>query len=275
MDYWINYEDIAMIFKKTFFCTLSTISLVLASSVGFASEEVEQHAQFVPSFSNLAATIKSSWVATLSVGPVWESAGNTQTFYLAPNIEKTYSANNSSHALADGEIFLGVQKLVRDKLDGQIGLAVATTGNASLSGNIWDDAQPVFNNYTYSYQIQHTHIALKGKLLMDRDYLVIPWLSASLGVGFNQARNFNNTPTISEAVVMPNFTNNTTTAFTYTLGAGISRNLNQHWQAGIGYEFADWGQSHLGCAAGQTLNSGLSLSHLYTNGFLLNLTYHA
>ena len=74
---------------------------------------------------------------------------------------------------------------------------------------------------------------------------------------------------------MPNFTSNTTTAFTYTLGAGVQRHLNQHLQAGVGYEFADWGRSQLSRASGQTLNTGLSLSHLYTNGFLFNLTYSA
>ena len=98
--------------------------------------------------SKLSEVFKSSGVATLSVGPVWESAGNTQAFYLAPNIEKTYAANHASHALIDGEIFLGIQKPLREKLEGQIGFAVATTGNASLSGHIWDDAEPAFNNYT-------------------------------------------------------------------------------------------------------------------------------
>ncbi len=177
--------------------------------------------------------------------------------------------------MLDGEIFLGIQKPLREKLDGQIGLAVATTGNASLSGNIWDDAEPQFNNYTYDYQVRHTHVAIKGKLLSEGGYIVTPWVSGSLGVGFNQARDFSNTPTISESVVMPNFASNTTTAFTYTLGVGVQRRLNQHWQAGVGYEFADWGMSQLSRASGQTINSGLSLSHLYTNGFLFNLTYHA
>lgn len=76
---------------------------------------------------------------------------------------------------------------------------------------------------------------------------------------------------------MPNFASNTTTAFTYTVGVdvGVEKRLDQHWQAGIGYEFADSGRSELDRASGQTLNNGLSLSHLYTNGFLLNLTYSA
>ena len=235
-------------------------SLTVVTSTGFATGHIEASGQTTSSFTKLPAILKSSWVATLSLGPVWESAGNTQTFYLAPNIEKTYAANHASHALVDGEFFLGIQKSIREKLEGQIGLAVATTGNASLSGNIWDDADALFNNYTYHYQVRHTHLALKGKLLADRGYSVTPWVSGSLGVGFNQAHDFSNTPTISEAVVMSNFASNTTTAFTYNLGAGVQRHLNQHWQVGIGYEFADWGRSQLNRASGQSLNSGLSLS---------------
>ena len=250
-------------------------SLTVASSVGFAQAQIEPHEPTTTLISKLSEVFKSSGVATLSVGPVWESGGNTQTFYLAPNIEKTYAANHASHALIDGEIFLGIQKPLREKLEGQIGLAVATTDNASLSGNIWDDADSLFNNYTYSYQVRHTHVAIKGKLLADRGYFATPWVSGSVGVGFNQDHDFSNTPTINEAVVMSNFASNTTTAFTYTLSAGVQRQLNQHWQAGIGYEFADWGRSQLNRASGQTLNSGLSLSHLYTNGLLFNLTYSA
>lgn len=103
-----------------------------------------------------------TWVGSFSADPIWESAGHTQAFYLTPDIEKTYVANQSSSALFDGEVFLGAQKA-----------------------------------------------------------------------------------------------------------------LNQHWQVGVGYEFADWGISQLGRAAEQTQNSGLTLNHLYTNGVLFNLTYIA
>ena len=61
--------------------------------------------------------------------------------------QKTYAADNNSTVLADGELFLGVQRPINAKLDGQLGLAVATTSNANLSGSIWDDALPQFNNF--------------------------------------------------------------------------------------------------------------------------------
>ena len=214
-----------------------------------------------------------TWVGAISAGPVWDSGGQTQTFYLIPSIIKTYVASNATHALADGEIFVGIQKNLPKALLGQLGIAAAVTSNAKLSGNIWDDTDSTFNNYSYSYQTQHIHVALKGKLLADRGYWLIPWVSASLGVGFNDAYDFQNTPLISQAVTMPNFASNTETSFTYTLGVGLQKVLNPHWQAGVGYEFADWGSSQLNRASGQTLNSGLSLNHLYTNGVLFNLTY--
>jgi hypothetical protein len=63
----------------------------------------------------------SNWrrVITLSAGPAWADSGDTQTFFLAPEIEKTYSAAKNTSTLFDGEVFLGVQHslnaIIRDK----------------------------------------------------------------------------------------------------------------------------------------------------------------
>ena len=224
-------------------------------------------------FPNFPSLYFSSLVVTLSAGPVWESNGKTQTFFLTPEIEKTYTANQSTETLPFGELFLGIQNSLGEEFQGQWGLAIVTTGNANLSGEIWDDADSEFNNYTYKYQVKHTHLALKGKLLFEISCIVMPWISGSAGLGFNEAHSFTNTPTISEAVQNPNFSSNTKTSFTYTVGAGIDYKLTKNWQVGVGYEFADWGKSQLARASGQTLSSGLILNHLYTNGFLLNITY--
>lgn len=216
-----------------------------------------------------------SWVGTLSGGPVWERGGSTQQFYLARTIKKAFVANQSTRALFDGEVFLGLQKVLSQTLQGQLGLAVGATSNAALSGVIWDDALPRFRNHTYQYKIQHTHLAVKGKLLADAGFWLIPWISGSLGVGFNNAHSFTNTPIVTPAITNPNFASHTQTAFTYTVGAGVQKALNSHWQVGVGYEFADWGKSELGRSLGQTMNTGLKLNHLYTNGALFNLTYVA
>ena len=216
-----------------------------------------------------------TWVGSIAAGPIWARGGETQTFYLAPEIEKTYAARKPTNALASGELFVGIQKALASQWLGQLGLAAATTGNAKLQGVIWDDADPQFDNYSYQYKVRNTRVAVKGKLLLDKGYWLMPWVSASLGVGFNRAHEYSNAPLIFEALPNPNFADHTKTAFTYTLGAGVQKAFNDHWQVGIGYEFADWGKSELGRADMQTMNSGLALNHLYTNGVLLNLTYVA
>ena len=222
---------------------------------------------------NWLSFIKSNFVSSLSVGPSWESAGQAQTLNLAPDVVKTYTTNRPSNSMPSAELFLGIKNELPKQMEDQIGLAFAASGNATLSGAIWDDGNPSFNNYTYQYKVNHLGFSLKGKLIANWNWIFMPWISGSLGVGFNTAYGFNNTPTIYQAVRMPNFASHTITALTYTLGAGLQHQLNQHWQAGVGYEFSDWGKSRLGSASGT--GQGLSLSHLYTNSILFNLTYIA
>lgn len=216
-----------------------------------------------------------AWVGTFSIGPVWEEGGKRQTFFLAPEIEKTYAPYKSTRALVNGELFVGVQKSVVQQLQAQLGLAVATTSDARLSGEIWDDADPLFNNHNYRYKVQHTYIAVKGKLLADRGYWLTPWISGSIGVGFNDAYSYSNRPRIPAALPNPNFRDHTTTTFSYTVGAGLQKALDPNWQVGVGYEFADWGKSKLYSAPAQIFGHGLTLNHFYTNGILFNLTYIA
>jgi opacity protein-like surface antigen len=220
-------------------------------------------------------TIPSGVVVSLSAGPVWQSNGQSQTFYLAPGLEKTYKAANSTHYSPAGELFVGLQKSLSSLWLGQLGLALAANGDTTLNGNIWDDADPQFNNYTYQYNVQSTQISVKGKLIMDMGYWLMPWISASAGVGFNHAHDFSNSPVIFEAVPNSNFKGNTLTVFTYSLALGVQKAFDRHWVAGVGYQFSDWGKSQLARAANQPLNSGLNLDHLYSSGVMFNLTYSA
>ncbi|HAT1822595.1 TPA: porin family protein, partial [Legionella pneumophila] len=38
-----------------------------------------------------------TWVGSIAAGPIWARSGETQTFYLAPEIEKTYAARISTN----------------------------------------------------------------------------------------------------------------------------------------------------------------------------------
>ncbi|MFZ4077771.1 MAG: outer membrane protein, partial [Legionellaceae bacterium] len=213
-------------------------------------------------------------VATLSGGPAWYQAGKTQTFYLQPGFKNSYIAQTPTQVLAEGELFLGLQRALSSTLLGQLGLTFAGSSDARLQGSLWETGDPAFDNFTYQYYISHMHVGLKGKLLAPiTSTSYVPYVSGSLGVGYNHAFDFTMTPLLFETIPEPPFNNHTQTTLTYTLGAGFQKILNQHWQVGAGYEFADWGKSQLSRAQGQTLNQGLVLNHLYTNQLQLNVSY--
>ncbi|MCX7115937.1 MAG: outer membrane beta-barrel protein [Gammaproteobacteria bacterium] len=212
-------------------------------------------------------------VATLSLGASSYSSQTNQTFYLQQDIQKTYEANNSTDTLGNIEFFLGTQQSLGSRLTGELGLVASGTTNAALSGFVWEDADPDFKNFTYQYKLNHAYLGAKAKLLAKTPYYIQPYLNGSLGVSWNQAYDYVETPLPFQEISAPPFTNNTTTAFSYTAGAGLQTHFNTQWSLGIEYEFADWGESHLGRAENQTLNTGLSLSHFYTNSLFCTLSY--
>lgn len=212
-------------------------------------------------------------IITLSAGPAWSNNGQTQAFLLQPDVEKTYTGTRRNSSLPTGELFLGLQALDNTYFLGQFGIALAGASNIKLEGDIWEDSDPNFNNFIYTYKVNHLRIAAKGKLLVNWKHSVSPYISASLGVGFTHAHDYAITPKIIEEVPAPPFLNHTNTNFSYTLGAGLQKRISNHVRAGIGYEFADWGKSQLGSAPGQTLNSGLHLSSIYTHELQFSLSY--
>ena len=164
-----------------------------------------------------------------------------------------------------------MQRRINDTWTGQIGLAFAAASNANLSGDIWDDADPDFNNSFYNYQVQHERVSIKGKLLMDAGKVVTPYVSGSVGAGFNRSHAYTITPRIFQEIPGPLFGNKNITAFSYTAGIGLQKAVTNHVQVGVGYEFASWGRSQL--APGDTISNGLSLSNLYTNSLQFSISF--
>lgn len=227
--------------------------------------------------SSFAQEIMSDWqpIFALNIGPAWNNSGTSQTFFLQTDVQKTYDATNKTQIIGVGEIFYGGQKRVSAQIIAQIGLALAAATHVNLQGDIWEDADPEFNNYNYTYKIKPGRLLLKGKWLLDTSTFALPYISGGVGAGFNHAYSFHIQPKIFQELTQPSFKSNTTTSFAYTVGAGIQKIINQQWQIGMGYELANWGTSRLSAASYQTFNSGLQLNHLYTQELLFNLSYMA
>lgn len=117
-------------------------------------------------------------MSALSSGPAWSDPGRTQTIILQPELSETFAANSTTELFGDGEIFFGLQHPLAHHLQVQLGVAGVGTTAIPLSGDVWQDADPNFNNLSYEYKISHAHVAVKGKLLTDGYQWVQPYISA-------------------------------------------------------------------------------------------------
>jgi len=201
-----------------------------------------------------------------------------QTFFLQPDVEKTYApTSNKNEFTGSLELFAGFQAPFDDGFDTdffwQLGLALSGANNSKIKGDIWEDANPNFNNYSYSYNVIFAQLALKGKLFMVVYDLFDAYVSAGVGVGFNQASSFNITPKICQEVAAPAFTDKSSTGLTYSGGFGVQTALSLNWKMNLGYEFINLGPTELGRAPGQTLGSGLKLNQNFANTVTLGVTY--
>jgi opacity protein-like surface antigen len=213
-------------------------------------------------------------VVSVSGGLVLASPGDTQTLNLTSSITNSYVAEPKADSALGVELFAGLRRKVSGVGEVQYGLALANVSPFTTSGVIWEEADPTFDNYAYSYDLSQTRIALKGRTVLDFTFLgVRPFVSASLGLGFNRAESFAAVPTIDGAAAISGFQPNSMTSFTYTLGLGAEYSIDPRWRVGLGIEFGDLGKFSLGSVAGQTTDERLKIDHVYTRGALLSVSF--
>lgn len=203
--------------------------------------------------------------------------GQTQTFFLQPEVEKTYASRKNNAIVGSIEAFAGLQSPLDTGLDSdffwQIGLAIAGTNNVRLEGDIWEDANPNFNNYTFSYNVTNAQLLVKSRLFFVVYDLFDAYVSAGLGVSFNQSSSFIITPRICEEVPAPPFADKSTFGFAYSAGLGVQTMLSLNWKVNLGYEFINWGPNELNRAPGQTLGMGLKQTNFFVNAVTVGVTY--
>lgn len=217
----------------------------------------------------------NDYFISISAGPSWTNPSKTQTIALQPDVMNAYVPQQpvKNSLLADGEVFLGVQNYFFQQISSQFGLAFYMSSPVTLDGYIQVDGNQNFQNYAYQFKINHEHIALKSKWIFEQPLNINPYVSGSIGVGFNRSYGYAVTPILFQAVTMPPFQSHTQVAFSYGVGAGLQHSLNQHVTVALGYQLVSWGSSYLGRASEQTSDKGLGLNNLYSQGIEFNISY--
>ncbi|STX30183.1 Opacity protein and related surface antigens [Legionella beliardensis] len=224
---------------------------------------------------SLQSKESNHYVVTLSGGPAWSNNRHTQIINLEPDLVKAYVGRKKTSTLGNGEFFIGVQRALNFRFDGQLGIAFSASSDVRLKGDVWDDADPEFNNFKYKYSIYNTRAAVKTKLLLTDISFFQPYLSGSIGISYNHARSFSLTPKISTQLTPPGFNSHREPSFAYTLGTGVQKVIDTNWRVGLGYEFADWGRGKLSPTLEQTVGTGLQVNNIYIHQLQFSLSYIA
>ncbi|CAM2754609.1 Uncharacterised protein [Legionella steigerwaltii] len=211
------------------------------------------------------------YLVDLSFGPAWISGAtqNPQTFNWHTDLETTFLHHGGSNSpVFNGAQFLGVQKKVTSNLIGQIGLVVAETSTIAVNGSIWSGVDSSFHNFNYKFRLSHTDMGVKGKLIYDSTLIMNPYVSAGIGINFNQTQGLGISSLNNEEVFNLSVENQSSNSFMYQLGVGLHEAINAHLLLSIGYQLKHIGQTHLN-VSGNQLSSGT----LYLNIVQLEIAY--
>ena len=147
--------------------------------------------------------------------------------------------------------------------------------SGNITGNIAQYSLPEFENYAYSWSVAINTLTAFLKVDLVEYAKTLPYLEGGLGVSFNQAQNYLETPYPGVPPrISPNYGPSSHASFAYHFGAGLDFKVFDSCTASLGYEYQNLGKVNSG--TGQGINWGaqrLALGNYQANTLLVRLSY--
>lgn len=211
-------------------------------------------------------------IVTLSGGIAGTSIDMGETFQ---NDLRTYDYDlnsNTTAGLWGG--FIGAEKrFITTAM--QLGLSYYQASSFHVSGDLGQGVDPLdIYSYQANYNIITRQLLIEGKLLLLQQGRYHPYFNGGLGTAFNTSTDYdvNYDPELTTTAL---FKSDTKTAFSYMVGAGVDIDINQTLRLGIGYRYANFGNTTLGDGSinGIPIEQTLVVDDLDASEVLLQLTF--
>lgn len=215
-------------------------------------------------------------VLTVSSGLAASRIGRSQLLSMADDFtEYQYAANHDNSNIMLWGVFLGTEIPVQQQWILQLGVGVylpnVFRGEGVLIQGVDEQSS---DKFPYSYKVKNHQFLSEGKLLGNVKEKYHPYVSAGLGVAVNRAYDYSAyvPPFLT---FTPQFTNQSTTSFAYSIGAGMDVDIKKNWRLGAGYRFTGVGEANLGYGYLDVIPfpGTLTQSNLYIQEILVQLTY--
>jgi opacity protein-like surface antigen len=218
-------------------------------------------------------------VVTSVVGANKNNLGLSQTILLT-EFPNTYLNNPNKTTRTIWGFFAGMDyhrhtdkfTLVKDRVQYQVGIGVYQNEAATVSGIINEFGLPEFNNLNYRLYVRSRYVLAEGRVYYRFFDWFMPFVMGGLGGSSNKAHNYIETPRIDTAVPMLPFSNNSTNAIAYTVGAGFDINVTQNLRAGLSYRYADLGTARLGLSPAQSTQNTFQVGKVNSHQLMFRLS---
>lgn len=186
----------------------------------------------------------------------------------------SYGSNTSDvHAVFSG---ISISKIVTvaPLYTLQVGASAHYISNISAKGDLEQGISPPFYQSSYAYSISSYQYLIDAKLRRQFYDRYIPYIYLGLGVASNRAYNYS-TAVPDYLTLTPEYSNRTTSSFSYSLGLGFDYLVTSKVSFGVGYRFINLGRIGLGPGVIRNTNIGAQLtqSNLYMNTLLAQINY--
>lgn len=215
-------------------------------------------------------------ILSVGGGGVWTAnLGKNQDLYIPNNEYYKYRVDDRNDSNGFFDVFAGFEWDFCPQWGAQLGVGYTYMGSFSVGGTYEQGFDPQSSDfYDYNYRVRSQQVQAEGKLVFHMSEMIHPYIFGGLGASFNKASNYDADYPIFLTFTR-DFENNTQSAFTWSVGAGVDFEVFDCWRLGIGYRFADLGRVSLGQSFidDTPVTSTLAQSHLYTNSIVGQLTY--
>lgn len=198
--------------------------------------------------------------------------GKSTTFPLGYSTFSYSSSRNDPHTIISG-VSVNKTLTINSLYTLQLGISYHYLSNMDVKGNLAQGISSPYYQSSYSYSINSSQYLVEAKL-RRQFYHYFPYVYLGLGVAANSAYDYS-TAIPNYLTVTPNYSNNTTNSFTYSLGIGADYFVMPTLSIGLGYRFINLGNVGLGAGVIRSMRVGAELtqSNLYLNTLLAQLNY--
>lgn len=223
---------------------------------------------------------QQQWYGMLGGGAQWTHAASTMEIpngspYPYPESIDLFSVDNA--ARSGMFIFSAGSRWECDRewlTAYSLGIYYQYLMSHTINGSIMQYSVPEFNNYSYQWKTVANIVQLLGKINYYHIKQYLPFVQLGIGVALNQTTGY--TETAYSGVTArgsPGYMNNTTSHFTYSLGAGIDYQVQPAWIISVGYQYQYIGTIKSGNGITTWSSTRLSLDNVAQNELFISLTW--